>query len=145
MKRTERPFKTCPSCSTKMAARKKMCSCGHLFEFKATKVTGLKLNEIKTGEKVKVVAGTGPVYKNTEGEILCMGYSGIFTVITIKDDGFVGYSTNGGYAYIYMGEPYEDKFTGITKRPHKIVDPSRKKHKKTKTIIEQDVELIKWD
>lgn len=118
--------KTCDNCGTMTGPRAYMCSnCNTPFTFavqsKESKNTRVIRNfdwrELETGDKIKTSGG--PYYVKG-GEFIPMGYRGRFTVVSLDDNGIVGYSDKGGYCHIYMGKDIQCPETKVWKTKHKL-------------------------
>jgi len=126
--------KLCKTCMSVNAARQMVCkTCNSPFSSKSTPVKN-QINNWKNLEKdsyFKVVQGSGPYYiasKDSEshkvGEKVCMGYTGVFKVVKVEENGILSYglsNKNAGYSFIYMGPSKTSKETGIKMEPHKLV------------------------
>jgi len=119
------------SCGTIIGVRTRVCSsCNKSFIFtpKCLKEKRKKINwrELQKQDYFRVMVGSGPYYpvdKETGIERINMGYSGIFRVAYLEDNGIHAYPiTKGesGHCFIYMG-PKEKAKNGLVRRPHKIV------------------------
>lgn len=109
-------IKYCPKCESQMGARANKCpnpKCQHDFkkirEKKSLGISKVKADfdwrTLKRGDEIKVVAGSGPYYKFSDGRTEHMGYSGVFSVIYVDKNGIHAHSKEeGGHSYIYMGE-----------------------------------------
>ena len=124
--------KTCDNCGTLTGPRAYMCpSCQTPFMFavqskekKNTKVIrNFDWHELESGDKIKA---TGGPYNVKGGEFIPMGYRGKFTVISIDDEGIVGYSEKGGYCHIYMGRDKQCPETKVWKTKHKLLKLKKK-------------------
>ena len=119
--------KTCPQCGTGTGPRAYCCkSCNYVFTFKPkskeakdTKIIE-KLNwrELIKGDKIKVRGGS---YYVCRGEFIPMGANGKFTVCEIHHNGILGYGSEGGYQFIYMGGDYQSPVTKVWHTRHKIM------------------------
>lgn len=119
--------KCCDNCGHCTGPRAYMCSkCNTPFVFavkskerKNTKIIrNFDWRELQTGDKIKVSGG--PYYVKG-ADFIPMGYRGRFTVISLDDDGIIGYSDKGGYCHIYMGKDYQCEQTKIWKTKHKLL------------------------
>lgn len=103
----------CPKCNTPFVFAVKS------KERKNTKIIrNFDWRELQTGDKIKVSGG--PYYVKG-ADFIPMGYRGRFTVISLDDDGIIGYSDKGGYCHIYMGKDYQCEQTKIWKTKHKLL------------------------
>jgi len=138
--------KQCPKCNEPTGPAAKYCSCGHQYMFAPKLIKQNKVlkgpfdwRELKKGEFIKSVGGHGPFYPykdvdSGETEIIPMGHYGIFRVSFVDDKGIGTHQVftnqdNGGFCYLYMGEPRLSKETGNVMRPHKIKKVIRRKGK----------------
>jgi hypothetical protein len=118
-------FKTCPNCGDKCPARIRKCKkCDSIFCFKAkskkTKATSVSdWNSLLIGDYIKVSGG--PVWIGQDGTELPMGYSGIFSVVSLDKNGILacGRDKTSGFCHIWMAEELLND-CGIHKRPHKV-------------------------
>lgn len=121
-------FKVCPNCNEKNPARIRRCKkCDAAFAFKVkgktsknkslAKVSNWK--ELAEGDYIR--ASGGPVWIGKGGEELPMGYSGIFSVISLDENGILacGKDKTSGFCHIWMGREMVNA-CGIHKRPHRI-------------------------
>lgn len=80
--------------------------------------------ELKPGDFIRVLAGSGPYWVNDETkERESLGYFGLFKIKRVEIDGLGCYPVdkkNHGFCYIYMGET-KPSASGISyKRAHRI-------------------------
>jgi len=131
--------KTCPDCGNTTGPRTYQCSnCQHKFTFKPA---GLRTQigkdikdwrELENGEIIRVVQGTGPVWRSHDEELeeQSMGYAGLFRVVQVIDDGILAHSlksSDAGRVMIYMGEEERSKVDPrLLKRPHKLRKATKK-------------------
>lgn len=125
-------FKVCQKCSEKNPPRCRRCKkCDSPFAFKVKKKDSKKIKinwrELQKGDVIKV-AGGGPFFKKKDSaEELSMGYSGIFTVHSIDENGIQAFGNDkfSGYCHIWMnGE--KESYIGISKRPHYVFKIEKK-------------------
>jgi hypothetical protein len=119
------PLKTCTGCGTKCAPRLRKCGkCGTVFAFKVKKKSQASSRvenwkELQSGDNIRVSGG--PVWVDKEMVETSMGYSGIFLVVGLDQNGILarGLDRSSGYCHIWMGE---EKLSdaGIIKRPHRV-------------------------
>lgn len=125
--------KVCPNCKAVNAARQMICKiCQHEFASKniPTKNQILDWKNLQNGDYIKIVQGSGPYYISRRdsidgkaGDRICMGSVGVFKVVSVTDQGINTYGAmrkNGGYAFLYMGTPYQSEQTGVYIEPYKI-------------------------
>ena len=121
--------KECPQCKRSNAVRSLKCSCG--FEFRKPKhekvVTIKKLSkkisswqELKKGDRIKVISGSGPIWEKEDGTTECIGHYGKFTVISLEKYGIHAKEHRYGHAFIYMGPERKTSFGSIL-RSHRVV------------------------
>ena len=125
-----RGYKKCPSCKEKMGVRTRECECGYKFVFtpsflKPKQGEEVNWKELKKGDVIKVVQGSGTIWPSDRIEIedVYFGYSGSFRVKEVIRDGILAYpvkASEGGICHIYCGPAKDCKSTGLYKRPHKI-------------------------
>lgn len=119
------PLKTCPKCGEKCAPRLRKCGkCGSVFAFKVKKkFHGLSRvgdwKELQPGDHIRVSGG--PVWIGKDLTETSMGYSGIYSVVSLDENGILarGIDKFSGYCHIWMGEEKKSD-TGVIRRPHKI-------------------------
>jgi hypothetical protein len=104
-----------------------MCpECNHPFVFavkskerKNTRVIReFNWRELEAGEKIKA---TGGPYYVKGSDFIPMGYRGKFTVMSVDEEGIIGYSDKGGYCHIYMGRDKQCPETKVWKTKHRLV------------------------
>jgi hypothetical protein len=138
--------KLCPGCNKINASRQRVCKhCDREFISKNTPIKNeiLDWKKLERGDYIRIVQGTGPYFlctrdtdECTTGERLCMGNKGVYKVVGLDRRGIraVGAShKNGGFVYLYMGEPYCSKETGLYYEPYRLItlkEPYKKKKKK---------------
>lgn len=119
--------KTCEKCGTLTGPRAYMCpSCSTPFVFAAKSkerkntrfIRDFNWKELEVGEKIK--ANGGPYYVKGS-DFIPMGYRGKFTVVSIDEEGIVGYSEKGGYCHIYMGRDKQCPETKVWKTKHRLI------------------------
>lgn len=116
-------YKVCSKCNQESGVRTKICECGAVFPTKTKREKALKpkceevdWKELRKGDVVKVLVGTGPYYENSNGRTY-MGLGGKYTVLSIEKEGF--FVDDGiGRAFCYMGET-KPGVVGI-KEAHKV-------------------------
>jgi hypothetical protein len=117
------PKKICFSCKKENHPRCKICTCGQKFVFKPKK--NEKYKSINWKDLVKgdiILVKGGPIWINSSGVKLSMGYKGKYKVLYLDDDGIVSYGCgngNMGFCHIWMKNK-QKKENGIIKIPHKI-------------------------
>lgn len=85
---------------------------------------------LKPGDKIKVIAGSGPYFTKSNRETVPTGYSGYFQVDRLAKDGIHAYATTmekqkkdgeqyTGHCFIFMGPTRQTNF-GSTLVAHKI-------------------------
>lgn len=120
-------FKICSNCNEKNPARIRKCKkCDSVFAFKVkSKNKNKKISavsdwkELVPGDYIKVSGG--PVWINQEGAELSMGYSGVFSVISLDKNGILahGRDKNSGFCHIWMADELINN-CGIHKKPHRV-------------------------
>ena len=127
MVKSKRGQKVCSHCNTVNGVRSFECkNCGQSFKMrKGPKGIRKKRIEdhrdLKKGDYIKVVGGSGPYYTDEYGERQYLVERGKY-IVSHTDDGGIHAYGNTGYNYLYMGErcpsPMMDS---ITRSPCKIV------------------------
>lgn len=133
MQTKKRGIKTCKNCQTENGARAHFCSkCQAEFPIKnkhgfIVKKINKKIDdwkELKEGECIRVISGTGPYY-DRNGYKDSVGHYGKFIVKWIDDNGIVCFGcskNNQGFAHIYMGEVMQSPTVpSLIRAPHKII------------------------
>jgi DNA-directed RNA polymerase subunit RPC12/RpoP len=159
--------KECSGCGSMLGVRTKECpDCGHKFLIRkrGPRPKQIDWTELKTGDTIKVVTGTGPYFmsKDRAGEKIMMGQKGRFEVVELygagrpKGCGVVGRQTSGKkhrasvIEHIYMGDTYYNDNLNIHEEPHKIlgiqteatiIEKPNKKKKQNKKTKEVDVDV----
>jgi ribosomal protein L40E len=119
--------KVCEKCGTITGPRAYICKqCNTPFVFKAkskeaknTKIINkLNWHELVKGDRIKVRGGS---YYVCRGEFIPMGANGKFTVCEVQYNGILGYGSNGGYQFIYMGRDFQSPVTKVWHTRHKIM------------------------
>ena len=119
--------KCCDKCGHCTGPRAYMCpECNHPFVFavkskerKNTRVIReFNWRELEAGEKIKA---TGGPYYVKGSDFIPMGYRGKFTVMSLDEEGIIGYSDKGGYCHIYMGRDKQCPETKVWKTKHRLV------------------------
>ena len=158
--------KECKNCGLSVGVRTKECpDCGQKFLIRkrGPRPKEVDWTELKTGDTIKVVTGTGPYFlsRDKPGEKIMMGHKGLFEVVELyyskSGCGIVGRQVNGrGYRanvveFIYMGESYYDDDLSQHNEPHKILgvkteatilEKPKKKNVVSKKDQEIDVEFL---
>lgn len=119
------PFKTCENCKEKCAPRLRRCKkCDFPFVFKVKKKknsvsTKVNWQELANGDYIKVTSG--PVWLSKDKTEIPMGYSGVFVVVGLDENGILaqGKDRTSGFCHIWMGKEILND-VGILKRPHRI-------------------------
>jgi hypothetical protein len=130
----KRGQKLCKNCNGINGARAHVCKhCNTEFDiakqsknkFKRKKVKKFENIDWKTlsiGDKIKVIGRSGTYFINSDGERMYMSDPGIYTIQGINETGFVVYSNDGGFGYIYMGpEEISTHVPNMYRCPHKIL------------------------
>ena len=157
--------KECSGCGIMLGVRTKECpDCGHKFLIRkrGPRPKQIDWTELKAGDTIKVVTGTGPYFisRDRAGEKIMMGQKGMFEVVELygtgKPDGcgvvgrqLFGNHRAGVIEYIYMGETWYNDDLNIHEEPHKIlgvqteatvIEKPKKKKKPKKKTTEVDVD-----
>ena len=127
MVKSKRGQKVCSHCNTVNGVRSFECkNCGQAFKMrKGPKGIRKKRIEdhrdLKKGDYIKVVGGSGPYYTDEYGERQYLVERGKYTVSHTDDGGIHAYG-NTGYNYLYMGKSCPSPMMdSITRSPCKIV------------------------
>lgn len=108
---------------TKPKKKKKIIRVGKKF-FEAT-TSNVNWKEIPTGSMIMVKGG--PYWATNALNHTYVGYHGRCRVISKDHKGMVVYSfKEGGFGYVYMGEPSYNEETGIYLEAHKVAILSNK-------------------
>jgi hypothetical protein len=154
--------KECPDCGLSVGVRTKNCpDCGRKFRIikRGPKPKQVNWKELKKGDVIKCVQGTGPYWINPEdGEKIGFNFRGKYNVSFIDGRGIGAYPhkgnrTESGFCYIYMGKPDCSRSTGIHQRPHKVlgiqteatvIEKTKKKktNRKKKTIDTEGINSL---
>lgn len=143
--------KTCPSCSKTTGCRAHSCTCGHIFSSalrspqvnqpiktkepkkrsrkkngelrkKRTKKIPLSWKDLRSGDWIKIVAGSGPRYITNEGLRIPIGYKGQYKVLYLDENGIhaigIGKKSVSGHAFIWMNGRQQNG--AFLRKPHKI-------------------------
>tara|TARA_X000001036_G_C20084489_1_gene564540 strand:+ start:29 stop:439 length:411 start_codon:yes stop_codon:yes gene_type:complete len=124
--------KICPECNAVNGARAYQCKvCDYAFPNKYGKIRYSKRpvrdwRDLKRGDCVRVVGGSGTYYLNPEtGERTYMSSKGKYKVDSLTGNGIVAYGigkNNTGCEFIYMGEHIQSELCdNMYKAPHKLV------------------------
>lgn len=115
------PDKLCENCGEKNHPRVKICKCGQKFVFKCKKrekYSNIEWKDLKKGDIIKVSGG--PVWINSVGVEILMGYKGKYQVSELDENGILAYGIgSGGFCHIWMKEKIKTN-NNIIKIPHKI-------------------------
>ncbi len=125
--------KICKNCNEINASRSRVCKgCNTPFISRNIPIKNeiTDWRNIELGTYIKVIQGTGPYFvskRETDeaklGEKICMGDTGVFKVVGIGDQGLVvngASSKNGGFSFLYMGNPKISNITGMNLDPYRI-------------------------
>jgi len=154
--------KECPDCGLSVGVRTKNCpDCGWKFRIikRGPKPKQINWKELKRGDIIKCVQGTGPYWLSPEdGERFGFNFRGKYVVNFLDKDGigaypYKGNRTESGFCFIYMGKVKYNEKTGIHNRPHKVLGinteatviekPKKKKpKKKNKTIDTEEINQL---
>lgn len=102
----------------------KSCNAPFVFKVKSKEAKNTKIveklnwRELVKGDKIKVRGGS---YYFHRGEFIPMGANGKFTVCEIHHNGILGYGSEGGYQFIYMGGDYQNPTTNVWHTKHKVM------------------------
>lgn len=118
-------FKICENCKEKNPARIRRCKkCDSTFAFKIKKKNIKKekisdWKELQQGDIIKVVGG--PVFLDKENNEIPMGYSGLFSVISLDKNGIIAHGKDKccGFCHIWMSKE-QISFSGVLKKPHRV-------------------------
>lgn len=123
----KRGQKKCVKCCAINGPRAYECkSCGQQFEMKKRRRTPrrsqvLDWRSLKSGDKIRVIGGTGPYYVGADGIRTYFTERGIYTVRGVDKNGIHAYDGTG-YCFLYMGLCQKSTLIdNIIKEPHKIL------------------------
>lgn len=125
--------KCCDNCGHCTGPRAYMCpNCQTPFMFAAQSrekkntriIREFDWRELEVGDKIKA---TGGPYYVKGSDFIPMGYRGKFTVVSLDEEGIIGYSDKGGYCHIYMGRDKQCPETKVWKTKHKLIKLKPKK------------------
>jgi ribosomal protein L40E len=120
------PLKICEKCGEKSGPRARKCKkCDGTFAFKVKSKDKNKQTvvsnwrDLVSGDYIKTSGG--PVWINKDGTESPMGYSGIFSVVSLDENGILacGRDKTSGFCHIWMTDEVINS-SGIHKRPHKV-------------------------
>ena len=131
--------KKCPECGVINGARAYQCkACDYAFPNKHGRIRYSKRpvrdwRDLKRGDCVRVVGGSGSYYESPEtGERTYMSSKGKYKVDSVTSNGIVAYGigkNNTGCQFIYMGVHKQSNLVdNMYNSPHKLVrinDPRR--------------------
>ncbi len=124
--------KVCPECNAVNGARAYQCKvCDYAFPNKHGRIRYSKRpvrdwRELKQGDCVRVVGGSGSYYLNPHtGERTYMSSKGKYKVHTVTYNGILAYGigkNNTGCEFIYMGEHEKSSLCdNMYNAPHKLI------------------------
>lgn len=130
----KRGQKLCGNCNKINGARSYVCKyCNNQFEIRAKHNKLIKKKKIKKyvdidwrslekNDKIKLLGRSGNYHLNSNGDKTYLSDPGVYTIVSIDENGLVVYGNEGGFGYIYMGkeEPHKD-IPNVYRSPHKIV------------------------
>ena len=123
----KRGQKVCVNCNCINGVRAYNCKqCDHPFKMKKARRGPRKklvenFKELKRGDTIRVVGGSGDYYKDSEGNRHYFVERGKYKVYNIDKYGIQCYGKHG-YTYVYMGKRCRSKYSSISYRsPHKIL------------------------
>lgn len=128
----KRGQKLCKECEGVNPSRQRVCKyCGVEFIRKGTKLKGEIKNwkDIEPGSLVRTVCGTGPYIIDRTGEKIYTGHNGVFRVYKVDRDGLQTFSTEGYFAYLYMGKSRRSSLSSEFVEPYRLKIEKRKKKK----------------
>ena len=130
----KRGQKICSKCNCINGVRAYNCKqCDHPFEMKKARRGPRKklvedYRELKRGDTIRVVGGSGDYYIDKEGNKHYFVERGKYKVYSIDNRGIQCYGKHG-YTYIYMGKRCRSKLVeSCYKAPHKIMLLSQPNH-----------------
>lgn len=119
--------KECPECQEVNGVRSYNCKgCDYEFPMKKRRKGKRRRvvdnwKELKAGDKVRVVGGSGSYYLTEEGEKVYMSERGEYKVFAVDCEGLKTYG-DGGYAYLYMGKRKKSVLCeNLYRNPHKLL------------------------
>lgn len=118
--------KACKECGVINGVRAYVCKhCGEEFKMKKHRKRSHKIpvenfRDLKEGDLIRVVGGSGPYHTSEDGERTYFIDRGKYTVVKIEKDGIQARG-NAGMCYLYMGESCPSKLLDtITNSPCKL-------------------------
>ena len=123
--------KVCPDCGDEHGVRTKECSCGFKFKFKPSVRRGkeIDVSELNEGDVFRIIGGTGSFwYSGRTGEKIYSQDRYKLVFKKFEKDGILAFGKYG-HEYIYIGESYISKITGLHYRKPRIKLIKRKKSK----------------
>lgn len=126
--KVKRGQKMCPECGGINGARQHLCKYCE-FKFPINKHTNANLienwKELKRGDTIKVLKGSGPYYYDSSGVRTYLADAGPYLVQDMDDKGLMCFGIgkrNYGFAYLYMGKEQKSPiFSQIQREPHRII------------------------
>lgn len=123
-----RGIKMCQKCGEENGVRTYECkSCDHPFKMRKIR-KGRKSrvvedwSNLSSGQRIRVVGGSGPFYKDDDGERKYLTDRGLYTVKTVDKDGLWVCADKGAESFLWMrGTMKSPLGTGITRSPHKLL------------------------
>ena len=120
------PLKLCPDCQEKCHARLAECKkCGFTFYKKKKKFIENWKEEVRPGDRIKVVGRSGNYYVRENGERTYLTNPGVYLVMKIHENGIVAMGTgrvSHGYEFLYMGEEKKSSMLdSMYNSPHKLI------------------------
>ena len=120
--------KNCPECDTENGVRSYHCKkCDYEFPMKKRRKGKRRKvvdnwRELRKGDKVKVVGGSGPYYIDPEsGDRTYLSERGEYVIKGIDRMGIKVYG-NGGYTFLYMGNKKKSPLVdNVYRSPHKLI------------------------
>ena len=121
--------KICTKCGKRNGCRAFNCKhCDHPFKMKSHRKTPrmqkhFDWTELNKGDIVRVVGGSGPYYKQKNGEKQYLTDRGIYHIIDVCAEGLTLHSRrSGGTEFLYMGPVRKSPWcTNLYRSPHKLL------------------------
>ena len=117
--------KSCPECNTETGVRSYECECGYRFPMKKRQKGRRKklvenFKQLKAGDEIKLVGGSGPYYTDDYGDRHYLIERGRYKVVSRDANGLIVHGKYG-YGHLYMGETCTGLVPSITKQACKIL------------------------
>jgi hypothetical protein len=106
-------------------------TCGFIFYKKKKKFIENWKEEVRPGDRIKVVGRSGNYYVGENGERTYLTNPGVYLVMKIHENGIAAIGTgkvSHGYEFLYMGEEKRSSMLdSMYNSPHKLIGVALKK------------------